>query len=209
MKKLFAGISDTVLSKPVCLFFLIAGSVYGNGIMFCFGNDPSQPLGTLSILCEDRKYLYWLWFVLVAGGFLLNTLFIYRRYGERSVFLTLLCFAALAAAFGIGLTLGHDVTTWNPKRVAHWISTGAYAVTLALSMLLFFIKNAGKFKGFYLYAAAVLFVAALMGVWLLTLGKSGLMEMIPKTLFGLLLLFVGFILPVKRKGSGATAERSP
>ena len=48
-----------------------------------------------------------------------------------------------------------------------------------------------------------------MGVWLLTLGKSGLMEMIPKTLFGLLLLFVGFILPVKRKGSGATAERSP
>ena len=192
-------LSDKLLNKPVCLFFLIAGLIYGNGIMFCFGNNPASPLGTLSILCEDRKYLFWIWSLFVAGGFFLNTIYAYRRFDERAAWLRALCVIALIACCGIGLTLNHDVTTWNPKRIVHWIASGIYMAALGLSLFLFLVKNARKYKGFTGIAVLVAVTAALIVVWLLVWGKNGLMEMVPSTMIALLLLYLNYILPVRRK----------
>ena len=190
-------------NKVLCMFMLIMGILFGNGIMFCFGNDPSQPLGTLSILCEDRKYLFWLWALFVVGGYFLNTLYAYRRYDEKSVFLRVLCVVAVVAACGIGLSLKHDVTTWNPKRIVHWISTGVYMVSLGLSLLIFLLKNAKKYRGFYLLSALVFACVAAVAVWLLVLGKSGLMEMVPNTLLAILLFLINFVLPVRLRTENA------
>lgn len=188
-----------LLSRPVCLTFLLIGILFGNGMMFLFGNNPAEPLGTISILCEDRKYLFWIWAFFVVGGYFLNTLYAYRRYDERSGLLLVVSLFAVLAACGIGLSLKHDVTTWNPKRIVHWISTGVYMASLGLSLFLFLLKNAKRYAGFSLMAALVMLIAAGIVVWLLTLGKSGLMEMIPSTLLELMLLFLNFILPVRRK----------
>lgn len=193
------NVSRRLLSKPVCLVFLIVGIVFGNGMMFLFGNNPADPLGTISLLCEDRKYLFWIWALFVVGGYYLNTLYAYRRYDERSRALRVLCVVAVIAACGIGLSLKHDVTTWNPKRVAHWISTGVYMATLGLTLFLFLLKNAKRYEGFTAMAAAVAVIAALIVLWLLLIGKSGLMEMVPNTLLELLLLYLNFIRPVKPK----------
>ena len=192
-----------LLSAPVCLAFLIVGIVFGNGMMFLFGNDPSQPLGTISLLCEDRKYLFWLWALFVVGGYYLNTLYAFRRYEERSRALRILSVIAVLAACGIGLSLKHDVTTWNPKRVAHWISTGLYMATLGLTLFLFLLKNAKRYRGFAAMAVTVAAIAAVIVLWLLLLGKSGLMEMIPNTLLEMLLLYLNFIRPLRRKPAEA------
>lgn len=194
------------LSKPVCLFFLIAGLVYGNGIMFCFGNNPASPLGTLSILCEDRKYLFWIWALFVAGGYFLNALYAYRKFNEKSKFLIAICIVALIACCGIGLTLKHDVHSWSTKRIVHWIATGMYMVLQGLSVLLFLLKNLKKYQGFLPLAILVLLFFAILGAWLLIFGKSGLMEMVPNTMLTLLLLYINFILPVKPKENKKQAQ---
>ena len=198
-----------MLSKPVCLFFLIAGLVFGNGIMFLFGNDPADPLGTISILCEDRKYLFWIWALFVVGGYFLNTQYAYRRYGDRSRFLRVLSILAVVAACGIGLSLKHDVTTWNPKRIVHWISTGVYMATLGLSLIIFLLKNAKRYRGFLWLGLSATVIVSGIAVWLLTLGKSGLMEMIPNTLMETLLLLVNYILPVRPKDPASAPPQTP
>lgn len=196
-------LSNKLLKKPVCMFFLIVGLVFGNGIMFCFGNDPFSPLGTLSILCEDRKYIYWIWALFVVGGYLLNTLYAYRRYEEKSRFLRVLCIVAVLAACGVGLTLKHDVFSWGPKRIVHWICTGLYIGLLGLSLFLFLVKNAKKYRGFPLLAAMVVLCALIVVVWLTVLGKSGMMEMVPNTLLEILLFLLNFVLPVRLRGGAA------
>lgn len=105
----------------------------------------------------------------------------------------------MAAACGIGLSLKHDVTTWNPKRVAHWISTGVYMATLGLTLFLFLMKNAKRYEGFTAMAVTVAVIAALIVLWLLLIGKSGLMEMVPNTLLEMLLLYLNFIRPLRPK----------
>ena len=192
-------VSRKLLSAPVCLAFLIVGIVFGNGMMFLFGNHPWEPLGTISLLCEDRKYLFWVWALFVVGGYYLNTLYAFRRYDERSRALRILSVIAVIAACGIGLSLKHDVTTWNPKRIVHWISTGLYMATLGLTLFLFLMKNAKRYRGFAAMAVTVAAIAAVIVLWLLVFGKSGLMEMIPNTLLEMLLLYLNFIRPLRPK----------
>ena len=43
------------LMKPLCIITLIISFVYGLVLPFCWGNNPASELGTLSLLCEDRK----------------------------------------------------------------------------------------------------------------------------------------------------------
>ena len=195
-----------VFGKPFCMFFLIAGFVYGLVLPWCWGNNPFDEFGTLSILCEDRKFFFWIWVVLVGGAYLLNTIFAFRKFKDESRFLRVLSVLTFVACCAIALSLKHDVHSWNPKRIIHWIATGLYIACVALSVFIFLMRNRKKFKGFNTLAILTVLLVATIPVWLLTIGKSAMMEMIPNAFFQIMLFVLNFVLPVKEIEPKKTAK---
>ena len=195
-----------VFGKPFCMFFLIAGFVYGLVLPWCWGNNPFDEFGTLSILCEDRKFFFWIWVVLVGGAYLLNTIFAFRKFKDESRFLRVLSVLTFVACCAIALSLKHDVHSWNPKRIVHWIATGLYIACVALSVFIFLMRNRKKFKGFNTLAILTVLLVATIPVWLLTIGKSAMMEMIPNAFFQIMLFVLNFVLPVKEIEPKETAK---
>lgn len=195
-----------VFGKPFCMFFLIAGFVYGLVLPWCWGNNPFDEFGTLSILCEDRKFFFWIWVVLVGGAYLLNTIFAFRKFKDESRFLRVLSVLTFVACCAIALSLKHDVHSWNPKRIVHWIATGLYIACVALSVFIFLMRNRKKFKGFNALAILTVLLVATIPVWLLTIGKSAMMEMIPNAFFQIMLFILNFVLPVKEIEPKETAK---
>lgn len=195
-----------VFGKPFCMFFLIAGFVYGLVLPWCWGNNPFDEFGTLSILCEDRKFFFWIWVVLVGGAYLLNTIFAFRKFKDESRFLRILSVLTFVACCAIALSLKHDVHSWNPKRIVHWIATGLYIACVALSVFIFLMRNRKKFKGFNTLAILTVLLVATIPVWLLTIGKSAMMEMIPNAFFQIMLFVLNFVLPVKEIEPKKTAK---
>lgn len=195
-----------VFGKPFCMFFLIAGFVYGLVLPWCWGNNPFDEFGTLSILCEDRKFFFWIWVVLVGGAYLLNTIFAFRKFKDESRFLRILSVLTFVACCAIALSLKHDVHSWNPKRIVHWIATGLYIACVALSVFIFLMRNRKKFKGFNTLAILTVLLVATIPVWLLTIGKSAMMEMIPNAFFQIMLFVLNFVLPVKEIEPKETAK---
>ena len=195
-----------VFGKPFCMFFLIAGFVYGLVLPWCWGNNPFDEFGTLSILCEDRKFFFWIWVVLVGGAYLLNTIFAFRKFKDESRFLRVLSVLTFVACCAIALSLKHDVHSWNPKRIVHWIATGLYIACVALSVFIFLMRNRKKFKGFNALAILTVLLVATIPVWLLTIGKSAMMEMIPNAFFQIMLFVLNFVLPVKEIEPKETAK---
>ncbi len=195
-----------VFGKPFCMFFLIAGFVYGLVLPWCWGNNPFDEFGTLSILCEDRKFFFWIWVVLVGGAYLLNTIFAFRKFKDESRFLRILSVLTFVACCAIALSLKHDVHSWNPKRIVHWIATGLYIACVALSVFIFLMRNRKKFKGFNALAILTVLLVATIPVWLLTIGKSAMMEMIPNAFFQIMLFVLNFVLPVKEIEPKETAK---
>lgn len=195
-----------VFGKPFCMFFLIAGFVYGLVLPWCWGNNPFDEFGTLSILCEDRKFFFWIWVVLVGGAYLLNTIFAFRKFKDESRFLRILSVLTFVACCAIALSLKHDVHSWNPKRIVHWIATGLYIACVALSVFIFLMRNRKKFKGFNALAILTVLLVATIPVWLLTIGKSAMMEMIPNAFFQIMLFVLNFVLPVKESEPKETAK---
>ena len=185
-------ITDFFLSKPFCLLILIAAFIYGLILPWCWGNDPFDEYGTLSILCEDRKIFFWLWAALTGGAYLLNTNYAYRKYGDNSRLLKVMTFVTFLACIAIALTLKHDVHSWNPKRIVHWIATGLYIVCVGLSIFSFLIRNVERYHGFTFLAVLAPVIALSILVWLLTLGKSAMMEMIPNACMQILLGVLNF-----------------
>lgn len=70
---------NKILKKPVCLTFLLAAVVYGITLPLLFGNDPFDPLGTLSVLCGERKPYFWAWVIIDCGAFFLNTNYLFKK----------------------------------------------------------------------------------------------------------------------------------
>lgn len=191
-------IKKIVFAKPFCLLFLIAGFAYGLILPWCWGNNPFDALGTLSILCEDRKFFFWIWVVLVGGAYFLNTNYAYIKYNDNSRFLRVLSVLTLIGCCAIALSLKHDVQTWNPKRIVHWIATGVYIVCVALSVFIFLVRNRKTYKGFNLLSVLTLLIVATIPLWLFILGKSAMMEMIPNALFQIMLFVMNFVMPVEK-----------
>lgn len=178
--------------KTLCLGWLIAAFVYGIALPFFWGNDPMDPLGTLSVLCSTHKPFFWLWVLICCGGNFMNTNYMYKKYRCDKKWLFVLSAAALLCACVVALTLGHSVTDWNPKRIAHWVSTGFYVGLLALSIALFGIVKFGRSKRFALIPAAAVVILLVFVLWLVCIGKSGVNELIPYALLQILLFLLNY-----------------
>lgn len=194
MKKL---IKKAFTSKIFCIVFLAAAFVYGLVLPFCWGNNPASELGTLSLLCENRKLFFWLWGILTSGSIIANTQYMYRKFSYKNKLFDMLCVLAFIAMSMIALTLGHSIADWNPKRIAHWVATGVFIALTAAPILLFFVVNRKKHKQFNLLAVCVVLILLTFAVIFAVVGKSSLMEMIPIALLELFLFVVNFTGAVK------------
>lgn len=188
---------EKILSKTMCISTLICAFVYGLILPFCWGNDPTSPTGTLSVLCEDKQLFFWIWGILSAGSLTLNVQYLYKKFTVKNKFLDILCILSFLSMILVALTLGHDITTWNPKRIIHWIATGAFVIFIIASIFLFFVIYIKKFNGFGILAVCSVSVLGVFLFMFLVIGKSGLMEIIPLALIEIFIFIVNFTPIVK------------
>lgn len=188
---------NKILNKPFCIGILLIGFVYGLALPFFWGNNPASELGTLSLLCEDRKLWFWLWGILVVGGININTQYMYKKFNYSSRFMNVLCILAFVSICLVALTLGHSIADWNPKRLLHWIATGLFIALCMASVVLFFIFNIKKHKSFGILTGCTVAILLTFVVIFVGVGKSALMEMIPLAMLQVMLFVVNFTPLVK------------
>lgn len=193
-------------SKAFCIGFLAAAFVYGLVLPFCWGNNPASEVGTLSLLCEDRKIYFWIWGILTSGSIIANTQYMYGKFSYKSKFFNTLCVLAFISMALIAITLGHSIEDWNPKRIAHWIATGVFIALTAAPILLFFIKNRKAHKQFVALALCTVAILMTFVVIFVFVGKSALMEMIPIALIEVFLFIINFTRVVKAHPLKETVE---
>lgn len=192
-------------NRALCLAFLCVAFVYGLVLPFCWGNDPSDTYGTLSLLCEHRVGWFWLWAVLTGGAFLLNLERLYDTHGCRSRLPDISAMLSLCGMFLTAATLNHSIETINPKRVLHWIGAILYAAFLLAAFLIFFWIASRKDRRFLPFLAIAAATAVGMLVWLLVIGRNGYMEMIPLALYQILLFILNFTPLVKPRAEQPSA----
>lgn len=186
-----------ILSKPVCITLLLCAFVYGLALPFFWGNNPASELGTLSLLCEDRKGWFWLWGLLVSGANYLNAKYMHNKFGYKNKIYDVLGILSMISVGVVALTLGHSIDDWNPKRIAHWVATGIFIVFTMLSITLYFIINRKKEKSFGLLTVGMFVILATFVVIFVGVGKSALMEMIPIAMLQVYLFIINFTSLVK------------
>lgn len=185
--------------KSICIVMLLGAFVYGLALPFFWGNNPASELGTLSLLCEDRKAWFWLWGILTSGGIFVNSQYMYSKFGFRSRFFDILGILGVIGMAFVALTLGHSIDDWNPKRILHWVATGLFIIFTIASIALYFIANRKKHKGFNILAVCVFLILGTFFVIFGVVGKSALMEMIPLAMLEMFLFVVNFTPAVKAK----------
>lgn len=188
-------------NKPLCICFFCCAFVYGLVLPFCWGNNPADPLGTLSILCEHHQPWFWLWAALTGGCLFFNIHHMYNKFNYKNRFLDALTVLMLLGLVLIASTLNHSLADWNPKRIAHWAGAVLFAAFAIASVLLFVLLNI-KRKGFIPFAVVMFALFAVVVGWLLIIGKSGYMEIVPISFVELLLFvvnFTGVLKPEKEK----------
>lgn len=196
-----------ILSKPFLISLLAVSFVYGLVLPFMWGNDPSSELGTLSLLCEDRKIYFWIWGLLVSLGIVLNAQYMYKSFSYKSKLLDVLCVASVLSVMGVAITLGHSIDSWNPKRILHWVATGMFIVFIFAAIGLFFILNRKKYKSFNILLLCVFLILLTFVLIFALVGKSALMEMIPVALMQIFLFIVNFTGVVKKDKEKAVVEK--
>ena len=190
---------NILTSKAFCIGLLAVAFVYGLILPFCWGNNPASELGTLSLLCEDRKLFFWIWGILTSGSIIANTQYMYGKFSYKSKFYDTLCVLAFISMALIALTLGHSIEDWNPKRIAHWVSTGVFIALTVAPILLLFIQNRNAHKQFTALALCTVGILMTFVVIFAVVGKSSLMEMIPIALIEIFLFVVNFTSAVKKQ----------
>lgn len=187
------------LSKSFCIIILFLGFVYGLALPFFWGNNPASELGTLSLLCEDRKGWFWLWGILTSGGLIMNTQYMYKSYNIKNKWFDAMCAMGFLSMCCIALTLGHSIDDWNPKRLAHWIATGVFIVFTMAPIALFFIVYRKRFQHFGVLTICIFAILGTFVVIFAVWGKSALMEMIPIALVEIFMFVVNFTPLIKKQ----------
>jgi hypothetical protein len=183
---------EKILSKPICIAWLALAFIYGLVLPFCWGNNPASEVGTLSLLCEDRKIYFWIWGLLTAGSIFINSQYFFGKFSFKHKLYDILGVLAIVSVALVALTLGHSIEDWNPKRIAHWVATGMFIIFLLGSLALYFLVNLKKQKGFGVLLLCMLGIFASFLFIFIFVGKSALMEMIPVALLEVFLFIINF-----------------
>lgn len=191
--------SEKNLFKPLCIGLLFCAFVYGLVLPFMWGNNPASELGTLSLLCEDRKGWFWLWGILTSGSLIMSTQYMYKSYKIKNKWLDGMCALGFVSMCLIAFTLGHSIEDWNPKRIAHWVATGAFIVFTMAPIAIFFIVYRKRFEYFNIFTVCTFIILGTFIVIFAFVGKSALMEMIPIALMEVFMFIVNFTPLVKKK----------
>ena len=178
--------------RLMCLLFLLAALVYGLVLPFCWGNDPAEIHGTLSLLCENHIPAFWVWTVLTGGAFTLNLLLCYDRYDDRREILRVALALSMLGMLLTAATLNHSIENWNPKRILHWIGAVLYAAGLAAAFLLFYLRQVRQNRRFLLFLGVSVALLSGVVVQLLVFDRNGYMEIIPIAAFEMELLLLNF-----------------
>jgi hypothetical protein len=178
--------------KSICIVMLSGAFIYGLALPFFWGNNPASELGTLSLLCEDRKAWFWLWGILTSGGIFVNSQYMYSKFGFRNRIFDILGVLGVIGMVFVALTLGHSIDDWNPKRILHWVATGLFIAFTIASIAFYFIVNRKKHKSFNVLTVCVFLILGTFVVIFAVVGKSALMEMIPLALLEVFLFVVNF-----------------
>ncbi len=172
---------------PLSLGLLAAAFIYGLVLPFCWGNDPAETLGTLSILCEHRVGWFWLWAALTGTAIALNIARACTRYGCRTCVPDVFAVLSLLGMLLTAATLNHSIADWNPKRVAHWIGAILYAAFLLAAFIVFSAVSVKRWPRIWLLLGGTIAVGIAVLVRLLAFGRNGYMEIIPIALMELAL----------------------
>ena len=197
---------EKILSKPLCIGLLLIAFVYGLALPFFWGNNPASELGTLSLLCEDRKGWFWAWGLLITGSIVLNSQYMFNKFGFKSKLCNALGVLSIVGVALVALTLGHSIEDWNPKRIAHWVATGVFIVCLVSSIALYFIIHRKKHRSFNLLTVCVFLILGTFIFIFAFVGKSALMEMIPIALMQIFLFAVNFTPWIKAENAPGIIE---
>lgn len=169
-------------NKTMSMVVLAMALVYN--VIFGFIRNPVETDNTLSWLGYDYPHGFLMWGVLTAAAFFLNIIYLYKKFGYSGRVGT--AFAIAAIFFMPGVVFIND---WGWEQTAHLIATLIFIALNAIAILMFFIHNYKKHIKYRLTTFLVILILAGMILVQFTLGKSGLLELVPLWL-AMLLLFV-------------------
>ena len=167
-------------SKALCVSLLLMALVF-NVIFGCLRN----PLGednTISWIGYDHPFGFIVWGTLTAAAFYVSISRIYRRYNYSGKLGT----AALHIAPFMAATFVF-INDWGWEHVIHWIGAIGFIALNGAALLLFFLHNFKKHISYKITTFAMLLA---MLVILLTIGKSGLLELVPIWISMILLILI-------------------
>ena len=170
-------------SKALCVSLLLMALVF-NVIFGCLRN----PLGednTISWIGYDNPFGFIVWGTLTAAAFYVSISRIYRRYNYSGKLGT----AALHIAPFMAATFVF-INDWGWEHVIHWIGAIGFIALNGAALLLFLLHNFKKHVSYKITTFAVAAMLLAMLVILLTIGKSGLLELVPIWISMILLILI-------------------
>ena len=170
-------------SKALCVSLLLMALVF-NVIFGCLRN----PLGednTISWIGYDHPFGFIVWGTLTAAAFYVSISRIYRRYNYSGKLGT----AALHIAPVMAATFVF-INDWGWEHVIHWIGAIGFIALNGAALLLFLLHNFKKHISYKITTFAVAAMLLAMLVILLTIGKSGLLELVPIWISMILLILI-------------------
>lgn len=175
-------------NKTLTMIVLVMAFIYN--VIFGFLRNPAGTDNTLSWLGYDYPHGFLLWGVLTAAAYFLNLLYLYTKFGCKNRTGAGMAYTALLIAPVVVF-----INDWGWEQWVHLVATILFVACNALSMLLFFFGRARR-KNKRFLALGVLGVLVIAGMLVVqfTLGKSGLMELVPLW-FGMGVLFLANFTP--------------
>lgn len=176
---------DNEQNRSFCMSLLVMAVTYN--IFFGFTRNPAGTDNTLSWIGYDHPFGFFVWGVATSEAFFFNILYMYKKYNYVKKAGNILLHAGLFCAPAVVF-----INDWGWEQTAHLVATLAFIAFNSIAMLIPLIKN---FKKSVRYKYAVGFIFAVLGGMIIiqfTIGKSGLMELVPIWLILALVFVINF-----------------